>query len=207
MRKIVSLFLFVSLALALKAQNKIYDSYDNLLADKGDIVTTLHKVRRTVNQLYLSGGADYEIYSIDNKQLTKYLKKRCYAVRLNDTLYVNCRNIRYKKYRFGSWYAIGEMVKGKLYFSAQPLGQIASSSFIPKETSKLGGAVGDAINASGLVTDRVVYEIDPETKNAVFVGRERMLEILKPYPELLDAFSREDSESADVIGKYLLKLR
>ena len=122
MRKIVSLFLFVSLALALKAQDKIYDSYDNLLADKGDIVTTLHKVRRSVNQLYLSGGADYEIYSIDNKQLTKYLKKRCYAVRLNDTLYVNCRNIRYKKYRFGSWYAIGEMVKGKLYFSAQPLG-------------------------------------------------------------------------------------
>ena len=63
--------------------------------------------------------------------------------------------------------------------------------------------VGDAINASGLVFARVYYELNPETGRSEFVGREKMLELLADYPELKEAFEKETSESAEVVGKYL----
>lgn len=207
MKRILYLFALFFIALSVSAQNKIYANYADMMGDKGDVATTIAKSKRKMKQIYLSGGADYEIYSTSNKEMTKYLKKRCFAVKLNDTLYVNCRQLKYKKYRFGNWYSVGEVVKGLVFFRAQPLGQIASSTLLPKEQSKLGGSVGDAINASGLVYDRVYYVINPETGDADFVGKEKMLEMLRDYPELLEAFSKEDSERADVIGKYLALIK
>ena len=207
MKRILYLFGLFFIALAVSAQDKIYANYADMMADKGDVATTIAKSKRKMKQIYLSGGADYEIYSTGNKEMTKYLKKRCFAVKLNDTLFVNCRQLKYKKYRFGNWYSVGEVVKGQIFFRAQPLGQIASSTLLPKEQSKLGGSVGDAINASGLVNDRVYYVINPETGDADFVGKEKMTEMLRDYPELLEAFSKEDSERADVIGKYLALIK
>ena len=202
------MFVLLFWAISVRAQDKMFSSYNDLLSDKGDVVSTLHKSKRSINQIYLSPGADYEIYSEGNKQLTKYLKKRCYAVRLDDSLYVNCKHLKYKKYRFGSWYANGMIINGNVYFRAQPLGQIASSTLIPKEGSKLGGSVGDAINASSLVNDRVFYVINAETGDADFVGKEMMTELLSSRrPDMLEAFSQEESERADVIGKYLEMLK
>ena len=208
MKKVIYLFVLLLWASSATAQDKMFASYQDLMSDKGDAVTTLNKSKRSINQLYMSPGADYEIYSTGNKELTKYLKKRTYAVRLNDTLYVNLKHMKYKKYRFGNWYAMGQMIRGNVYFQAQPLGQIASSTLLPKEGSKLGGTVGDAINASGLVNARVYYVIDPVTGTADFVGKEKMRELLSTtHPELLESFELEESEGADVIGKYLARLK
>ena len=76
----------------------------------------------------------------------------------------------------------------------------------PPDATKLGGEVGDAINASGLVFARVYYELNPETGRSEFVGREKMLELLADYPELKEAFEKETNESAEVVGKYLRQL-
>ena len=187
------------------SQDMVYSNLQELLSGRGDTVTTLAKERRTVSQIYLSGGADYQIYSTDNAGFTKYLKKRSFAVRCQDTLYVNCKQVRYKKYRFGNWFAKAAKVRGHVFFVAQPLGQIASSSVVSKDVPRLQGSVGDAISASGLVYDRVVYEIFPDG-NVDFVGRERMKHILASDTELLDDFLAQDSESADVVMKYLMSV-
>jgi hypothetical protein len=207
MKKVLYLFLLLFCAVSVSAQDKMFVNLADLLSDEGDVVTTLNKTKRSKSQIYLSPGADYEIYAVDNKQLSKYLKKRTYAVRLNDTLYINCKLLKYKKYRFGNWYAQAELIKGHVFFQAQPLGQMASSTLLPKEGSKLGGTVGDAINASNL-NDRVFYVINPGTGEADFVGKEMMTRLLSTYqPSLLEQFSQESSEKADVIGKYLEQLR
>jgi hypothetical protein len=39
------------------------------------------------------------------------------------------------------------------------------------------------------------------------VGKEKMNQLLSSSPALLEAFSQEESEGADVIGKYLDKLK
>ena len=77
----------------------------------------------------------------------------------------------------------------------------------PADATKLGGDVGTAIAASGLVNARVYYELNPETGKVEFVGKDKMLQLLKNEPELLNAFLQESSESAEVTGKYLLRLK
>ena len=115
--------------------------------------------------------------------------------------------MRYKRYRFGQWYAPAMWLGGKVYFCAQPVGQAATSTMTPDDATRLGGEVGDAINASGLVHARVYYELNPETGKSEFVGRERMMQLLAGYPTLHAEFEKETSESAEVIGKYLRQLK
>ena len=90
MKKIFSLFLFlVLLSTSAKAQQIIYDSLDDLLEEKGDTVTTLRVEKRTKNLIYLYGGVDYRITVDENHSMSRYLKMRCYAVRVDSTLYLN----------------------------------------------------------------------------------------------------------------------
>jgi len=115
--------------------------------------------------------------------------------------------VRYKRFRFGGWYAPATWIQGKIYFYAQPVGSVAASTTQPADATKLGGDVGTAIAASGLVNARVYYELNPETGKVEFVGKDKMIQLLKNEPELLNAFLQESSESAEVTGKYLLRLK
>lgn len=194
-------------ALPCAAQQIMYSNLKELMTGRGDTVTTLKVEKRSKNQIFLTSGGDYRIESRGNSGLSKYLKSRCYAVRIDSSLYVNCRKMRYKRYRFGSWYAPAMWRGGKLYYRAQPVGQAATSTTAPPYATKLGGEVGDAIAASGLVNERVYYELEPETGKSVFVGKEKMMKLLAGRPLLQDKLSQETSESAEVIGKYLQKLK
>ncbi|ADV43099.1 DUF6563 family protein [Bacteroides helcogenes] len=189
------------------AQQIMYSGLKELMENSGDTVTTLKVEKRSKNQIYLTGGADYRIEAEENPGLCKYLKSRCYAVQIDTVLYVNCRKMRYKHYRFGGWYAPAMWVRGKIYYCAQPVGQVATSTAAPADATKLGGEVGDAIAASGLVHARVYYELDPETGKSIFVGKDRMKELLDGEPALQEKLLKETSESATVIGKYLRQLK
>ena len=205
--KVRWLFVILALlALPCAAQQIMYANLKELVADRGDTVSILKIEKRARNQIYLMGGADYRITADENSGLCRYLRSRCYAVRVDTALYVNCRKMRYKHFRFGQWYAPAMWVRGKIYYCAQPVGQVAASTATPPDATKLGGEVGNAINASGLVHARVYYELNPETGRSEFVGKDKMMKLLSGYPLLQEALSKETSESAQVIGKYLRKL-
>ena len=206
-RLLTGLCALLSLALPAAAQQIVYGNAKALAEERGDTVTTLHVERRTLNQLYLMGGADYRIESSANRSLSRYLSKRCYAVRIDTNLYVNCRKMRYHRYRLGGWYAAALEVGGHVFYAAQPVGQAATETLTPDDAQKLPGEVGDAIQASGLVGKRVYYELDLETGRSTFVSKERMRELLAGRPELLRKFEEETSESAEVMEKYLRQLK
>ena len=63
------------------AQQVMYSNLKELVENRGDTVTTLKIEKRTKNQIYLMGGADYRITVDDNPRSLRYLKSRCYAVR------------------------------------------------------------------------------------------------------------------------------
>lgn len=199
--------LIVSALLPVAAQQVMYSNLKGLVEQRGDTVTILKIEKRNKNQIYLMGGGDYRITADDNPGLCRYLKSRCYAVQADTLLFVNCKKMRYKHYRFGGWYAPAMWLNGKVYFCAQPVGQVATSTMTPEDATKLGGEVGDAINASGLANARVFYELNVETGKSEFVGKEKMLQLLADRPELKAAFEQETSESAEVVGKYLRALR
>ena len=195
------------LFLPCEAQQIMYANLRELVECEGDTVTTLRVERRSRNQILLMGGGDYRIETVENRGLNRYLRKRCYAVRIDTALYVNCRKMRYKRYRFGAWYAQALRINGHVFYKAQPLGQVASSTMVDEEATKLGGEVGDAINASGMVTQRVYYELDLTTGYSTFVGKERMAELLAGHPQWIEALQKERSEEAAVIERYLLLLK
>ena len=208
MKKLLSLFvLFLLLTTSAKGQQIIYGSLDDLLEEKGDTVTTLRVEKRTKNLIYLYGGVDYRITVDENHSMSRYLRMRCYAVRVDSALYLNCKKIRYERYRFGYWYAPAIERDGKIFFSAQPLGQVATSHTLPSDVNKLGGEIGDAINASGLVGERVYYELNPKTGKAEFVGIDYLKQLFKDDAEVLKQLSTEKSEEASVVRKYLELLK
>ena len=178
------------LFLPCEAQQIMYANLRELVECEGDTVTTLRVERRSRNQILLMGGGDYRIEAVENRGLN-----------------VNCRKMRYKRYRFGNCYAAAMHVGDKFYFCAQPVGQAATSTAQSPDATKLGGEVGDAIAASALVTARVFYEINPETGRAEFVGKDKMMALLEGYPDLQANLRLEQSEAADVMVRYLQALQ
>ncbi len=206
--KRICLLIFIILApLLCAAQQIMYANLDALVEGRGDTVTILKVEKRAKGQLFLTGGADYRIEAEGNRGLSRYLRRRCYAVQVDTQLFVNCRKMRYKRFRLGGWYAPAFRVGKNVYYSAQPVGQVAASTATPPDAVRLGGDVGSALAASGLVHARVYYELDTASGKSYFVGKERMAELLAAYPDLQEKLMRETSESAGVIGKYLYLLR
>ena len=191
MKKGCILCLLISvISLPLIAQNIIYSNLKELLAQHGDTTAVLRVEKRSRNQIVLTGGADYRITAGDDESMCRRLKKRCFAVRdEKGDLYLNCRKLRY------------------IYFCAMPLGSVIGGNFVEEDDVKLGGNIGDALAASSLVTKRVCYELNGETGKVDFLGKDKMLQLLKNYPELKQAYLKDDSQEAKHTFKYLLELR
>lgn len=206
MKKLWFICLMSLAGLHLSAQDIVYSSLKELLTHAGDTVAVLIVEKRTKNQISLTGGADYKISAPNDKGLCAYLKKRCFAVQTDTSLYVNCKKLRYNRLRFGGWYAPAMWIGGNLFFYAMPVGSVAGNSSATMDIT-LGGTLGDAIAASGLVSKRVYYEIDTTTGGVSFVGKERMTELLSSYPDLLKSYLQANSESARITGAYLHMLK
>ena len=203
----ILLLLMSVISLPLIAQNIIYSNLKELLAQDGDTVAVLRVERRSKNQIVLTGGADYRITAGNDESMCRRLKKRCFAVRdEKGDLYLNCRKLRYKKLRFGAWYAPAVQLGKKIYFCAMPLGSVVGANFVEEDDVKLGGNIGDALAASSLVTKRVCYELNGETGKIEFLDKNKMVELLKKSPELKKAYLKEDSQEAKHTFKYLLEL-
>ena len=209
MKKVSILLLLLSMiSIPLIAQNIIYSNLKELLTQDGDTVAVLRIEKRSRNQIVLTGGADYRITAGDDESIGKRLKKRCFAVRdENGNLYLNCRKLRYKKLRFGAWYAPAVQLDNRIYFCAMPLGSVVGGHFVEEDDVKLGGNIGDALAASSLVTKRVCYELNAVTGKIEFLNKDKMLDLLKKYPELKQAYLKDDSQEAKHTFKYLLILR
>ncbi len=190
------------------AQNIIYSNLKELLNQHGDTIAVLRVEKRSRNQIVLTGGADYRITAGDNEAMCRRLKKRCFAVRdKKGDLYLNCRKLRYKKLRFGAWYAPAVQLGKNIYFCAVPLGSVIGGNFVEEDDVKLGGNIGDALAASSLVTKRVCYVLNGETGKVDFLGKDKMFQLLKNDPELKQAYLKDNSQEAKYTFKYLLELR
>lgn len=207
-KRYIILLLMSVISFPLIAQNIIYSSLKEVLAQDGDTVAVLRIEKRSRNQILLSGGADYRITAGDDEPMSRRLKKRCFAVQSEKgDLYLNCRKLRYKKLRFGAWYAPAVRIDKNIYFCAMPLGSVVGGNFVEDDDVKLGGNVGDALAASSLVTKRVCYELNGETGKIEFLGKEKMLQILDKYPEWKQDYQQKDSQEAEDTFKYLLRIR
>lgn len=190
------------------AQHIVYSGLKELLAEKGDTVPNLQIEKRSKNQIALTGGADYRIVSDHNESMSRWLKRHTFAVRDEaGNLYLNCKRLRYKRLRFGSWYAPAIRLGDHIYFSAMPLGSAIGSNFVKDDDVRLGGQVGDALAASSLVGKRVCYELNGETGKVSFLNSEQVSQLLEQHPDLKQQYLREESPEAECVFHYLQELQ
>ncbi|MFA6812321.1 MAG: DUF6563 family protein [Bacteroidaceae bacterium] len=200
----------VCFSLSTLAQDICYGSMKKYFANRGDTVAPLQIVHRSKNQMKLTGGADYKIFtSTQNESMDRYLRKRCFVVSTNkdSCSFVNCRKLRYKKLRFGNWYAPCVLLGNKLYFSAVPLGSVIGQSFVDFGDAKLGGSVGEALATCNLGSHRVLYVIDGATGKVDYVNQEMMKQLFKDHPEWIEQYSKKTTCESNVLIKYLLELK
>lgn len=198
--------IIVALGLQAEAQNIIYHRIKDFVVQTGDTLTTfqfLYVEKRSKSQLMLQSGGDYKLTS-NSESTNRALKRRALIVQMDSTFYVNCRKLRLKRFRFGRFYAPAMVVKEHIYFSAAPIGA-AAVAVVNRDIGM--GAFGEAVASSSAISQRVYYELNSETGKVEFVGKDKMVELLAGYPELKEAFLKEENEEARVTGKYLRELK
>lgn len=92
-RRLIGVLCLVWIGLQADAQQIMYANLRELVEEQGDTVTTLAVERRSKKHIQMTGGADYRIFAPENEGMSRYLKSRCYAVRIDTALYVNCRSV------------------------------------------------------------------------------------------------------------------
>lgn len=196
----------VVLGLQVEAQNIIYHRIKDFAAQAGDTLTSfqfLNVEKRSKSQLMLQSGGDYKITS-NSESTNRALKRRTLVVQIDSTLYVNCRKLRLKRFRFGRFYAPAMVINNNIYFCAAPIGP-AAVAVVNRDIGM--GAFGEAVASSSAISQRVYYELNSETGKVEFIGKEKMLELLAGNPELKEAFLKESNEEAHITGKYLRELK
>ena len=117
---VLCLFLSVEGALS-QETGKLYTTLSDLLNETSSSTLNVIKEKRNKNQLFMSGGGDFKIYNGD-KELDKEIKKKTFAIEIDDTLYINCIGLKFKKRPIGAWFAPGLICKGK--FISQQFPQV-----------------------------------------------------------------------------------
>lgn len=118
-QKIISLFLFFFIITSIQGQSKYCKSYTDYMNDNWTSIDSLTIALRNNGQKVWSGGADFKPET-GNKETDKMLKKESRFIIHNDTLYVNCKGLKYQGSAFGNWYAQGSGTKKTKYVSSVP---------------------------------------------------------------------------------------
>ena len=160
-------------------------------------------VRRTDSQRMWSGGGDYKFDVSSDKAIEKTIKKKAFAVCMDDALYVNLHNLKHKGVRFGSGYDMA--------FKTKNGGLVFNETYISKKKAMLSGALagaggvfGGAI-AGGVIgaaewavslEKRVTYLIDSDTNKVLCLDEIVVPELLEGHADLLEAYSQVDGKQA-----------
>jgi hypothetical protein len=151
MKKIFILFLMSLLMLtsvSLKAQCRYCNSYEDYVAGRWQPLDTIYFDQHSKSHQVWWGGSDFTLKTGD-KALDKKLKKEVFAVMQADTIYVNCRNLRYEKARFGNGYSRAiRMGQNDLLFVNRKIGrkEQMNAGAMAGVFGVLGGAIGGGIS-------------------------------------------------------------
>ena len=204
--KYILCFIFLLSAATSFAQSRYALSFSDYMDGKFTALENLTIESRSQSRRFWNGGADFKPKTGD-KKTDKLLKKEVKYIIHQDTLYVNCRQLRYEGCRFGSWYAPGfRFGTNKICFIGTKIGKKQISEAVAG--GMLFGAIGGAIVASKQLKNKVCYLIESDSKKVKLITKNNMRTILLNYPEYsqeYNALPEEKKESAIIVIEYLIK--
>ena len=209
MKVILFLFSFLCTCASISAQEtktmsaKYCMTYADYQKSKWIDVDEMTLVHRTESQIKWWGGGDFQFDIPIDKTLEKTIKKKAFAVYMDDTLYVNMHNLKHKGSKFGSGYILAFKTKdGRLVFTERYVSRTKNMAM--GALVGAGGVFGSMISGAAIGTaewamsleKKVVYLIDPNTEKVLCLDQDVVPGLLEGHPELLDSYSQIDGKHA-----------
>lgn len=179
----------------------IYQSMTDYIQNRADTTNGIIIEKRTHGQIYMVGGNDFKIYST-KKELSKSIKKQVWAIKSNDSLYLNCYH-----FKLGLWYAYAEKINDNLYFTA-------AITMDKEQRQKMaligtfGGPIAAGLAGGDLALKRFYYVLNLTTGQMQYLSKAKMLDTINLYPELAEKYKQEkEPEGIETLRGYLTEIK
>lgn len=194
-------FLFIISSLQAQTTVNVFYTLEDFKNVTKDNQSDVLIERRTQRQIFMSGGNDYRIKSLD-KSFDRKLKREVWGIQSGDSLFINCF-----QHGLGLWYAYGEIIDDKMFFTAA----ITMNKELQKKmamTSYALGPIGGGISSGKLAQLRFYYILDLDSGTVTYLSKDKMLELISPYTNLTEKYKAElDPENIETLKKYLSHYR
>ena len=207
---LITLFAFLPLfAITVSSQCRYCNKYEDFLEGRWEQLDTVYFSSHSKKHQVWVGGNDFTLKAGD-KAIDKILTKKAFAVMQADTLYINCRNLRFEKTRFGKGYTKAiRMGKNDLLFVNKMIGRDAQTN--AAMTGFFFGLIGGAIVASDQVKQQVCYVISNGADEKGHI-RIRLIEdglmdqMIVGHDDLHDEYYTEEDTSRRLQASHVLPI-
>ena len=212
MKQFVFILATLVTSLAVNAQSHYYMSYEDLRDGNGYPLDTL--IVKPMGHGKQKQGSNSFILKTNNKQADKTLRFGAFAVMQDDTLYVNCMNLRCQKASFGEYYAKGIRIGEHSLLIVNRLvthrgdKDVSAAAFM---FGLVGAAVAAAADSGSSKQLQVCYLIswgaDKKGRTEVRLVDETLIDqMLKGHYDLLEEFLSEPDENLRIQASRVVPL-
>ena len=205
---------FVTLLLAIAAivadaQCRYCNTYEDFIEGRWEHVDTVFCGTHSKSRQLWWGGNDFTLTTGD-KATDKILKKDAFAVMVADTIYVNCRNLRYENTRFGNGYTKAMRIgQRSLLFVNRMIGSEAQSDAMM--AGFMFGAIGGAIVGSEQMKQQVCYVISygANSKGNIsirLIDDGLMDQMVAGHNDLHDEYYAEENDSKRLLATHVIPI-
>lgn len=120
-------------------------TYEDFMEDRWEPLDSLTAKEHGDSRKFWWGGNDFALTTGD-KKLDKIIKKSAFVVATDTTLFLNCRNLRYEKTRFGNGYVSCRRIGQRSILFVNRL--IGREEQAKAHTASMFGLIGGLIAAS-----------------------------------------------------------
>lgn len=203
--------LLTIIAIAANAQCKYCNSYEDFLEDRWQKLDTIYCDSHSKSQQLWWGGNDYKLTTSD-KVTNKILKKSAFAVMRGDTLYINCRNLRYENTGFGNGYCKAMRIgQRSLLLVNKMIGADAQNDVM--RSRFLFGVIGSMITINEQMKQQVCYVIsfgsDNKGKIGIRLVDDRLVEQMiadAHHYDLHDEYFAEKDPDKRLLAKHVIPI-
>ena len=201
--------IYLLTAMTVSAKCGYYHTYEDFI--EGNLVSldTIYADAHGTGRQFWWGGNDYTL-TTKNDSINKKLKKEAFVLIIDNTLYVNCRKLRYEKTRFANGYAKTKRIgKHSLIFVNQTIGKKAQSD--RALAGMAFGAIGGAIIGSQQIKQRVCYIVsngsDEKGRTDVRMIDDALMEkMIYGHDDLYEEYYSEEKESKRNLATRVLPI-
>jgi len=207
--KNVLIIVLICCATLVSAQTRYCCTYQDFCNNKWEDLDTLFVTQHSKEYQVWWGGNDF-VFSCGDKAKDKMLNKDVFVIMYQDSLYVNCRNLRYQGLALGSGYVRAKRIGNRsLLFVNRLTGKEIRNDEIA--AGIMFGAIGGVAAARKNMKQQVCYVISQgaseKGKIAIRLVNDDLIEkMLENQGSLLREYYDEHEDNLRILASHVLPI-